>query len=367
MGNEEQSLRNVVEAADAIAGFLSGVDEARFCGDELLRSAIRQKLTVMGEAAGSLGVGFRDTHPAVAWEGVLALRDLGLSADSEADNAAVWATAREGVPGIRDSVAALLGEGVAAVEAPVSQSIYDDEEEAEPTVLLFPRRFDEARLREGAAGFRGLLALMPVAYLSAVILTVVAYAIGHGGVAAIIHLGARLLLAGITALALLYLSKLGGALDTPGWRQRGRSVLSWGLRLFGVLCVAVPFPLVMLASKRVGGAAVLLTSLGCVGVAFLFASNLAQLAGLAGSTLRMPGLIDQSEKAREVLRFFLASIAPALLIAEAAAWTRSEVVMQLALVPLLGAFLLGLYFMLLLAILLGETAAELEEMAGPHE
>lgn len=41
---ERLYLTDIIEAVDAIAGFIAGVDEARFVQDDLVRSAVLHKL-----------------------------------------------------------------------------------------------------------------------------------------------------------------------------------------------------------------------------------------------------------------------------------------------------------------------------------
>ena len=51
MRRDELYLRDITESADAIARFTSDVAQARFIDDDLVRSAVLQKLVVIGEAA----------------------------------------------------------------------------------------------------------------------------------------------------------------------------------------------------------------------------------------------------------------------------------------------------------------------------
>jgi uncharacterized protein with HEPN domain len=51
MRRDDLYLRNIVEAADHIAGFIAGIEFSTFEKTELVRSAVIQKLVVIGEAA----------------------------------------------------------------------------------------------------------------------------------------------------------------------------------------------------------------------------------------------------------------------------------------------------------------------------
>jgi len=48
---EELYLTDIIEAADAIQRFVRNVDQNTFLKDELLQSAVLQKLMIIGEAA----------------------------------------------------------------------------------------------------------------------------------------------------------------------------------------------------------------------------------------------------------------------------------------------------------------------------
>jgi uncharacterized protein with HEPN domain len=71
---EKLYLTDIVEAADAVAVFLSGVERERFLQDDLLRSAVLQKLSIIGEAAARLPKEFRARHAEVEWRDIVALK-----------------------------------------------------------------------------------------------------------------------------------------------------------------------------------------------------------------------------------------------------------------------------------------------------
>ena len=53
MRREILYLTDIVEASDHIANFIDGVTFERFQQSELIRSAVAQKLAIIGEAAGA--------------------------------------------------------------------------------------------------------------------------------------------------------------------------------------------------------------------------------------------------------------------------------------------------------------------------
>ena len=71
MRPEELYLTDILEAADAIARFLSDIERERFVKDELHQSAVLQKLIVIGEAAARLPAEFQSRHPEIEWRDVI--------------------------------------------------------------------------------------------------------------------------------------------------------------------------------------------------------------------------------------------------------------------------------------------------------
>ena len=76
MRHERLYLADIVEAADYIAEFIAGVDFRTFEESELLRSAVVQKLSVIGEAAARVSDELRARHPEVPWPQLIAFRNI---------------------------------------------------------------------------------------------------------------------------------------------------------------------------------------------------------------------------------------------------------------------------------------------------
>jgi uncharacterized protein with HEPN domain len=101
-------LGDIVEAADAIAGFVRGVSEAQFIGNDLLRSAVLQKLSVIGEAAARVSQDLRHRHPQVEWADIVAFRNIAVHAYFSVQWPIVWVAATQDAPALRAQVAAIL-------------------------------------------------------------------------------------------------------------------------------------------------------------------------------------------------------------------------------------------------------------------
>lgn len=105
---DELYLRDIVDASDAIAGFLTGVSETAFVGSDLIRSAVLQKLSIIGEAAARLSPELRDATIDVPWSAIVGLRNVAVHAYFSVQWPVIWTTATEDVPPLRVQMEAIL-------------------------------------------------------------------------------------------------------------------------------------------------------------------------------------------------------------------------------------------------------------------
>ena len=101
-------LTDIVEAADAIQRFVGAREREDFLGDEILRSAVLQKLIVIGEAATRLSPPFQAHYPEVPWADIVGFRNIAVHAYFSVSWAIVWVTATQDVPALRILVAGIL-------------------------------------------------------------------------------------------------------------------------------------------------------------------------------------------------------------------------------------------------------------------
>ena len=114
MRRDELYLADMVEAAEAVAGFISGADEAGFVGNDLVRSAVLQKLTVIGEAAGRISDALKQQHSTLPWRDIVAFRNIAVHKYFGIDWHIVWNAATIDVPSLHEEVLRIIaarGEG----------------------------------------------------------------------------------------------------------------------------------------------------------------------------------------------------------------------------------------------------------------
>ena len=110
MRPERLYLQDILDACDAIDRFLQRTDEIAFTQDELVQSAVLQKLIVIGEAAARLPRSFTEQYPHIEWADIVAFRNIAVHEYFAIDWRIVWVTATEDVPMLRKKVKTLLNQ-----------------------------------------------------------------------------------------------------------------------------------------------------------------------------------------------------------------------------------------------------------------
>jgi uncharacterized protein with HEPN domain len=108
MRRETLYLNDIVQAAGEIREFLAGASKESFLSNNMLRSAVLNKLTIIGEAAARLGKDFKAAHPDVKWEDIVAFRNIAVHAYFAVDWSLVWDAAIEDSPALERRVAEIL-------------------------------------------------------------------------------------------------------------------------------------------------------------------------------------------------------------------------------------------------------------------
>lgn len=86
-------LDDILLAASHIDQFISGVTKDDFMASELIRSAVLQKLMVIGEAAARISADLKAAHPQVPWRNIAGFRNHAIHAYFSVNWEVVWVTA----------------------------------------------------------------------------------------------------------------------------------------------------------------------------------------------------------------------------------------------------------------------------------
>jgi uncharacterized protein with HEPN domain len=94
-------VEDIVAAADAIAEFIAGYTAETLASNPLVRNAVVNQLTVIGEAVAPLSASVRDQHPEIPWTDIKGLRNVVVHNYFGIDWAEVWSAASSDVPVLR--------------------------------------------------------------------------------------------------------------------------------------------------------------------------------------------------------------------------------------------------------------------------
>jgi uncharacterized protein with HEPN domain len=110
MRPEKLYLTDIVDAAQSIEKFLMGQDFSEFEQNEMMHSAVLQKLTVIGEAAARLSKEFTNRYPDIPWMDIVGFRNIAVHEYFAVRWDIVWVAATEEVPILRGQVDKILQE-----------------------------------------------------------------------------------------------------------------------------------------------------------------------------------------------------------------------------------------------------------------
>ena len=108
MRREELYLRDIVEASESIRAFLGGVTQETFLRNDLLQSAVLQKLMLIGDAAAHVSSTLQAKYPEVPWRRVVAFRNYAIHEYFGVNWSYAWVAATEDSPQLEEQVRAVL-------------------------------------------------------------------------------------------------------------------------------------------------------------------------------------------------------------------------------------------------------------------
>jgi len=110
MRPEKLYLTDILEAAQAIEEFCAGVTFEQFAKEDMRRSAVLQKLIVIGEAAARLPNEFASRYPDIPWVDMVGFRNIAVHEYFSVRWDTVWVAATEEVPVLRKQIEQIMRE-----------------------------------------------------------------------------------------------------------------------------------------------------------------------------------------------------------------------------------------------------------------
>jgi uncharacterized protein with HEPN domain len=108
MRREELYLRDIIEAAEFVAQFVTALDCSSFQQSEIIRSAVAHKLSIIGEAAAHVPEDVRSRHPEVPWPKIVAFRNVMIHAYFGIDWDEVWRAATRECPELKVQIESVV-------------------------------------------------------------------------------------------------------------------------------------------------------------------------------------------------------------------------------------------------------------------
>ena len=69
-------LLDILDAIDRIASYVLGLDYEKFLTDWKTQDAVARNIEIIGEAARCLPLDFKESHPEIAWDEIVGMRNV---------------------------------------------------------------------------------------------------------------------------------------------------------------------------------------------------------------------------------------------------------------------------------------------------
>ena len=100
---------------------MEGLSLDKFVGLDIVRRAVLQRLTEIGEAASRLSPEFRSRHADVPWSDIIGFRNIAVHAYFAVDWRIVWFAATRNAPALAERVGDLLEKAADSADVVVDQ------------------------------------------------------------------------------------------------------------------------------------------------------------------------------------------------------------------------------------------------------
>ena len=97
-------LEDMVCYAENVIAFMEGITFEEFISNKLLYFAVLKNVEIIGEAAYMLSLTFKNTHPELPWNEIIAMRHVLVHGYSNISDRNLWFTATEDILPLKKQV-----------------------------------------------------------------------------------------------------------------------------------------------------------------------------------------------------------------------------------------------------------------------
>lgn len=110
MLDEFLHLRDILEACEDIEEFVTGVSMEQFLESKLIRWAVIQRLSVIGEGGAHLSEDLKKKHSEIIWREIIGARNILVHAYFKINWEIIWDTVQNDIPFLRRAVQRIIDE-----------------------------------------------------------------------------------------------------------------------------------------------------------------------------------------------------------------------------------------------------------------
>ena len=98
MSRDQQSIQDILKAAQEILSFTIDMDSDALMTDRRTQAAVLYEIVVIGEAANRLSAEFRSAHPNIPWKNIIGMRNIVAHQYDKVDEEVVWDAVSRDIP-----------------------------------------------------------------------------------------------------------------------------------------------------------------------------------------------------------------------------------------------------------------------------